>query len=191
MTTRDEVLSGGQALDALLRTLPEKMQKNVMRSSMRAGAKVLLDEVKQNIPIDQGVLRATARITGRNTPQGPYVSVKVGGKYKGNDAWYARLVEYGTRPHYIKVSDQDRGRGKKRGTLATITTVNRRVLQIGANFVGPSVHHPGARAQPFMRPAVDAKFPEAMKAVTDKVRERLSAQGLNTPDPAANDLVPE
>lgn len=183
MTTRDEAVTGGAELDRLLQTLPGKVQKNVTRAALRAGAAVLLREVRQRIPVDQGVLRTTSRISARNTPQEVQVSVKVGGKHKGVDGWYARLVEYGTRQHYIKVADVDRGRGRKRGTLATISTVNRRVLQIGANFVGPSVLHPGARAQPFMRPAVDAKFNEAIAAVTAKVRERLTREGLDSPPP--------
>jgi HK97 gp10 family phage protein len=165
MTTRDQAVTGGAQLDALLRTLPEKMQKNVTRTGLRAGAAVFLSEVKQNIPVDSGALRSTARISSRNTPQGPQVSVKVGGKVKGVDAWYAHLVEFGTRPHVIKPKQQGGA------------------LQFGG-ITTRSVQHPGTRARPFMRPAVDAKFPEAVEAIKNKIRDRLAKQGLNVPDPA-------
>lgn len=192
MSTRNEVISGGRELQELLETLPGKMQKNINRAGLRAGAAVLLPAVKQNIPVYHGDLRDSARITTRAKGSGVSASVKVGNK----KAWYANLVEHGTRPHYIKVSDEDRGPGRgigrrgtaaRRETLASIRTVNRRVLQIGANFVGPSVHHPGSRPHPFARPAIDEKLPEVLDAVTKKIRERLTKQGLNNPAPLPQD----
>lgn len=191
MSVRNEVIQGGAELDTFLQTLPGKMQKNVNRTGLRAGAAVLLPEVKQRIPVDQGDLRNSARITSRAKGATVSASVKVG----NTKAWYAHLVEYGTKPHYIKVSDEDRGPGRgigrrgtagRRETLASIRTVNRRVLQIGANFVGPSVHHPGTKGQAFMRPAIDEKFPEVVAAVAAKIRERLTKQGLNSAPPIAD-----
>lgn len=184
MSTTDHGIEGGRELDDLLRTLPEKMQKNVNRAGLRAGAVVLLDQVKQNIPVKSGNLRKTARISSRAKNGAVSVSVKAGGKVKGIDAWYARLVEFGTRPHLVQVSEKDRGINGRTGRAVSVTTVNRRrSLMIGTTLVGPSVQHPGSRARPFMRPAIDAKLPEALKAITAKIRERLNKQGLNTPAP--------
>lgn len=183
MSTQDQTIGGGAELDALLRTLPGKMQRNINRAGLRAGASVFLREVRDRIPVASGDMRRTARITGRIRDGEVHVSVKVGGKTKGVDVWYARMVEYGTKAHYIKVSDEERGRNRRTGNLVTMGTVNRRVLQIGATFVGPVVHHPGARARPFMRPAVDAKFTEAVTAIREKIRERLTNEGLNVPAP--------
>jgi hypothetical protein len=42
-----------------------------------------------------------------------------------------------------------------------------------------SVNHPGARAKPFMRPALDSKSSEAIRAVGRKIGERLTKQGIN------------
>lgn len=157
----DQNIFGGAALDALLQTLPAKMETNVMRSGLRAGAKVFLDEVKQNIPVKQGFLRASARITTRKTKEGQVsASVKVGNRL----AFYANMVEFGTRPHQILA--------RPGGAL----NVN------GAEV--KSVQHPGIAPHPFMRPAADAKFAQAVAAVQAKVRERLAKQGLNMPDPA-------
>ena len=192
MSAQDQTLVGGRELSDLLQTLPVKMEKNIMRSALRAGAVQMLEEVKQRIPADTGQLRASARITTRGKAGAVSASVKVGNFV----AWYAHLVEFGTKPHYISVSDQDRGAGRgigRRGsanrqeTLASISTVNRRVLQIGSNFVGPSVYHPGTSPRPFMRPAAEAGFAPSVAAVQKKVRERLNKQGLNTPDRTAGD----
>lgn len=178
MSTRDDVIQGGRQLDELLQTLPTKMEKNILRAGMRAGAAVLLPEVKQRIPVDKGALARSARITTRAKKGAVSASVKVGNR----EAWYARLVEYGTKPHLIQVSDADRGINRKTGKRISMTTINRqRSLLIGGTLVGPSVEHPGSRPQPFMRPASDAALPAALRAVTDKIRERLTKQGLNTP----------
>lgn len=164
MTTRDEAVTGGAELDRLLQTLPGKVQKNITRAALRAGAAVLLPEVKQRIPVASGNLRDTARITTRAKGGEASASVKVGGKFKGKDAWYAHLVEFGTRPHII--------RPQERGGL----------LRFG-EVIAREVRHPGTAARPFMRPAVDANFNRVIDAVTAKVRERLTREGLNSPPP--------
>jgi HK97 gp10 family phage protein len=183
MSAREEDIAGGRQLAQLLDTLPVKVERNIMRGALRAGARVMLLEVKQRIPRDSGALAASARVTTRAVRGEVTASVKIGNK----KVWYAHLVEFGTKPHYISVSDEDRGRGRTSGTLASIRTVNRRVLQIGANFVGPSVHHPGSSARPYARPAADAGFTPAMAAVQKKIREGLTAAGINTPDPARDE----
>lgn len=155
-----ENITGGAALDALLQSLPAKMETNVMRSALRAGAAVYLAQVKQNIPVKQGFLRASARITTKKNRDGSVsASVKVGNRL----AFYAHMVEFGTRPH----------------TIAPRTGR----LQINGQFVAGTVEHPGTSPHPFMRPAADAKFTAAVAAVQKKVRDRLRAQGLDVPDP--------
>lgn len=191
-TTTDTALSGGRELDQLLQTLPVKMERNILRAALRAGGVILRKEARERVPTDQGDLLRSIRITSR-VQRG---QVQIGVKAGNSVAYYAHMVEYGTRPHYVEVSDVDRGPGRGRGrrgtagrqeTLASIRTVNRRVLQIGANFIGPSVHHPGARAKPFMRPAVDAGFIPAVEAIQAKIRERLTEQGINSPAPLPSD----
>jgi HK97 gp10 family phage protein len=179
MTARDQVVQGGRELDQLLQTLPGKMQKNINRGGLRAGAVVALDAVKSRIPVDQGDLRDSARITTRAKGATVSASVKVGNA----KAYYARFVEFGTRPHLVQVSAQDRGINRRTGKQISVTTVNRqRTLNIGGVLVGPSVQHPGAKPHPFMRPAIDAVFPEVIKAVTDKIRQRLTKEGLIVPE---------
>lgn len=59
------------------------------------------------------------------------------GKYGGkvvSRAPHSHLVEFGTKPHIIRAK-------------------NKKVMVINGDFVGGEVHHPGAKAHPFMRPA--------------------------------------
>lgn len=164
----DENILGGAALDALLRTLPVKLETNIMRGALRAGAKVFLDEVKQNIPVREGVLRASARISTKKGKDGRVsASVKVGSA----KAFYANMVEFGTRPHVILA--------RPGGSMNVNGTEVR------------SVEHPGIAPHPFMRPAADAKFTAAVAAVQAKVRDRLAKAGIDVPDPVPPDEAGE
>lgn len=164
MSTRDEIISGGAQLDRLLETLPAKMQKNVNRAGLRAGAVVMLREVQDRIPVASGDLRNSARITTRARGATVSASVKVGNSV----AWYAHLVEFGTRPHVIKPKTQGGA------------------LQFGG-VTTRAVQHPGTAPRPFMRPAADAGLLPAVEAVKAKIRERLTRQGLDVPPPLPMD----
>lgn len=155
----DEIISGGRELDAFLQSLPAKVEKNIMRAALRAGANQFKAEVKANVPVDDGDLRDSVRVSTRSKRGTVYASLKVGNK----KAWYAHFVEYGTKPHIIKA--------KNGGTL-----------HIGSSFLR-QVMHPGAKPNPFIRPAFDSKSSEAIAAVAAKVRERLTKEGLNVPAP--------
>jgi len=52
----------------------------------------------------------------------------------GTNVKYAKCVEFGTKPHIIRVK-------------------NAKVLTDGKTFFGKEVHHPGTKPQPFLRPA--------------------------------------
>jgi len=161
MTERNENIVGGAALDALLQTLPANMEKNIMRTALRAGAAVMMAEVKQRIPVASGKLAASARITTKYSKGNVSASAKVGNSV----AWYAHLVEFGTRAHLIKAKAPNTA------------------LRFGGQTVR-EVMHPGTQARPFMRPAADAGLTPAVAAVQAKIRQRLTKQGLNAPDPA-------
>lgn len=163
MSSRDEVIVGGRQLDDLLKTLPMKLQRNVSRAALRAGAAVMLQEVRSRIPVASGDLQRSARITTRARGGNISASVKVGNAI----AWYAHLVEFGTRQHRITA---------KPGSAMRF-----------AGVTVQSVLHPGTRARPFMRPAAEAGFAPAIRAVGNKFRERLTNAGLNAPAPIPMD----
>lgn len=159
----DQVIVGGRELDALLQTLSPKIEKNIMRGALRAGAVEIRDEIKQRAPVASGDLKKSIRVTSRTQKGRVSASAKVGDA----KAWYAHLVEFGTRPHIIKAKP---GRAMR---FAGTTTAQ--------------VSHPGIAGRPFIRPAADEATPRALQEVTKYIRRRLTNQGINTPDTAPRD----
>ncbi|KAK1548908.1 hypothetical protein Q3G72_014462 [Acer saccharum] len=140
------------------------MERNIMRSALRAGAVPIRDEIKARAPVDTGALRDSVRITTRAKAGQVSASVKVGNK----TAWYAFLTEFGTRPHKI-LPKRVGGALRFGGTEAR------------------SVEHPGIAGHPFIRPGVDAAFTASVTAVQAKVRQRLTKQGIDVPDAVPSD----
>lgn len=166
MAAREELITGGRQLDDLLKTLPKKLERNVMRAALRAGGVVLREEARRQAPVDDGVLRKSIRISTRSQRGSLYASVKAGSK----KAFYAHMVEFGTRPHKIKAKPQS-------------------ALDVNGN-PRRDVDHPGSQPHAFMRPAADLAFQEAIKAFDRKLRERMTTAGLNVPAPAPDDPEP-
>ena len=158
MSTDTNIL-GGRQLDDLLKTLAPKVEKNIMRSALRAGGVVYRNKVMEGVPVHLGELKKTVRVATGSKGGVVTASVKVGSK----KAWYGPLVEFGTRPHKIKPK-------------------NARALEIGGAVVR-EVDHPGATPHPFMRPAADASHAAAVAAVAAKIRQRLTKMGLDVPAP--------
>jgi HK97 gp10 family phage protein len=181
----DQTIIGGKQLFDFLQTLPVKVERNIMRAALRAGAAVLREEARNNVPVKDGLLRKSIRVTTGSKNGIVTAAVKTDRRI----AFYAHMVEYGTKPHLISVNDAERPinwrRTKKLGRVSyfAMKTINRHVLKIGNHFVGPTVAHPGARPSPFMRPAFDEKAPAAINAVKKKIIERLTFAGINVPAP--------
>ncbi|BBB65910.1 hypothetical protein UNDYM_1657 [Undibacterium sp. YM2] len=151
-------IKGGDELQKFLDQLPAKIEANIMRSSLRAGAKVILDAAKENVPVEHGDLRASLRISTRSKRGVVTATVKAGSK----KAFYWRFVEFGTAAHGIKP--------KKAASL------------LFGNVFAESVLHPGARAKPYMRPALDTQAGAAIQAVGEAIKKRLTKQGINASD---------
>lgn len=181
----ESTIIGGRQLAELLQQLPAKIERNIMRAALAAGARVIRDEARQNVPVRLGALRKSIRVSTGAKNGAVHATVKAG----DSRAFYAHMVEYGTKRHLIKVEDGERPINyrltRKRGALtyASMRTVNRNVLRIGNTFVGPTVEHPGAGEIPFMRPALDNANGRAIGAIAAKVRERLTKQGIDVPAP--------
>lgn len=72
-------------------------------------------------------------------------------------AWFAHMIERGTRPHRIEAT------GSKRLRIQRSETV----------YYRRSVMHPGAKARPFLNPAAEAKRDDASRAAADKAEDVL------------------
>lgn len=150
----DVHVKGLRELHRMLQALPLKIERNIMRGALRAGANVILEQARTNVPVAEtsdrnreryggyaGALRDSLRVGTRSRKRRVTSYVRAGGiKTKGGaDVYYAHWVEYGTAPH----SNGRRGM------------------------------HPGARPHPFLRPAADTKQTEAVVAVGKYVYRRL------------------
>ena len=158
-------IKGLAELQAALDTLPAKIEANIARGALRAGAKIIVAEAKRNVHSVSGLLAAGIRVSSSriNRRSGKVTtSVIAGAKAtKAVTAYYAHMVEFGTAAHVI--------RARKGGLLA-----------IGV----PKVNHPGARPKPFMRPAFDTQARAAVEAAREYIRQRLLVKhGIDVPGP--------
>lgn len=154
-------------LEQALDQLTPKIAKNVARAALREAAKPVLEEARRLVPKRSGKLAETLRITTAMRNGVPKAFVKVGPSGKKNrEVYYARFVEYGAAKHRIIA-----GPGKMLP------------LAGGRKFAS----HPGVRKKPFMRPAADSQAAAAVRAFGDKMRQRLTKEGIEIPDSEADD----
>ena len=151
-------IKGLKGVQALLDALPAKIEKNFVRGGLRAAAKVVEAEAKQLCPVGDahlpkgrtsGALRDSIHVSMRSHRDRVQATIKAG----GDKAWYAAMVEHGTARHWIKPK-------------------NRKSLFV-AGLLREAVDHPGAKKEPFMRPAIDGKANEAIDAMAAYLRERI------------------
>ena len=152
-------VKGLDDLQKLLDTLPAKLEQNVMRGALRAGMKPVRDAAKSGAAKATGALAAGLRVSVKARAGKVTASLRAAGKH----GYLARWVEYGTAAHQIKA---------KKGSA----------LAIGGQMV-KVVDHPGAKAQPFMRPALDGHAQNALMAAGEYIKKRLSTKhGIDTAD---------
>jgi HK97 gp10 family phage protein len=158
-------IKGGAELQKFLTELPVKVERNIMRSALRAGAKPIAEDIKANAPEDEGDTKRSVRVSTRSRRGVVTASVKVGDK----KAWYVHLLEFtGAVPHRIAA--------KGGGFLKF------------AGGLYKAVNHPGMKAKPFIRPALDNRANDAIQAVGNQVRKRLTKAGLNAAPVEVDDV---
>ena len=178
-------VKGLSELNAALQTLPAKIEANVLRSALRAGANVIKDEAKRLVPVSApnsrnkkrygfraGTLRDSIRVSARVKNGRVTASVYAGGQTKsGAEVYYASWVEFGTAAHAIMAKQAN---GKNAARRLNRQAKRSGSLQIGGRFVGSVVMHPGSRPRPFMRPALDGRAQAAVLAAAEYIKKRLA-----------------
>lgn len=164
MKTNDVKIIGLAELERALKTLPDKLQRNVLRAGLAAGARVIRDHAKMLAPSRTGELVRSIR-TGYT--QGVAV-VKAGNRRK-RLGWYAAIVHKGARAHRI--------RPRNGGSW----------LHFGGRYVR-EVQHPGFTGNPFLENALGLAADSAVRAMGAKIAERLRTKhALDVPAPATFD----
>ena len=166
-------VKGLRELDRFLSVLPKNMQTGAYRAALTAAARPIRDEARLRAPKDTGEMAKGIRTgSARRNPDGTFsISVSVTGKH----AFLAVFQEYGTVPHYITAGGS--GMSARMLTRAArdggTTGVDDQVLVINGNFVTGAILHPGQMARPFMRPALDIRADDAVRAFADRIRAYL------------------
>jgi hypothetical protein len=157
--------TGRAAVERYFAQLPATIGERILPGAGRAGGKVIAAEAKLGAPeqVKDAIIVQVKRKDGRvvvtiTTEKGWAMSLGI---------W----AEWGTDPHFISISDQDRGGLSLRKTN---DRVKRGELKINGKFVGNSVFHPGAKAHPFLRPALDMKATEAIAAAQGYINSRVA-----------------
>lgn len=134
--------------------------------AMEKGADELVEAMKRLAPVDSGALRDSIGWTWGDAPKGAMVidsfdsgretadmriTIYAGGK----EAFYARFVEFGTRPH----------------SLARNASVKRGLRQ------DQGARHPGTAAQPFFFPAYRAQRRRIRARITREIRKAIQQEG--------------
>jgi hypothetical protein len=155
-------ITGLKELQTFLDQLAPKIERNVVRGALRAGAvKELLPETQANL-LKEGAVKTGQLIAGLKVgtrSKGGKVIAYV--KAAGPHAYIAKWIEYGVRAHNIAA---------KTGGWLFFGGIFAKVVQ-----------HPGLRPRPFMRPALDRSGGAAVVAVAEYMKNRLATkEGLDT-----------
>ena len=154
-------VAGMKELTDALRQLPTDVQKKLGKGMMQAGVDPILDEARRLVPVKRGDLKRSLRSKIKIDSKVSELDAHI---YSGKGGAHDHLVEFGTKPHVITAK-------KKKVLARAVTGVTSRVWSV----FGRTVHHPGARPQPFMRPAFDRKKNEALKNMTEHLRSNLAS----------------
>lgn len=174
---------GREQVRAYTRSIPAALESKVLRGAARAGATVIADEASAR-SVSSEVSAAVKVSTRQDVPGRVVAKIQV----KGDGAFIAPWLEYGTSPHFITVDDRQRdGRGVRRINQQVREAGGDGSLVIGGKFVGATVFHPGAQPHPFLRPALDHKRAEAIAAAQAYINTRLAREGLGGADVPESD----
>lgn len=170
-------LRGFREFQTNLKTLargrkPGPKLRRIVRRAMNKAKTPILKAAKREAPKDKGVLRLSLRAkvgTSGDTvwaiigPRRGRFSRTVKKKKREVDAFYAHMVEGGTKRHRIP---RTAGKDPNRKRFM-------RFVVGGETVVASVVSHPGTRAQPFLQKAGRAGFTRAKREFTVRFRSEL------------------
>ncbi|WP_036170346.1 HK97-gp10 family putative phage morphogenesis protein [Massilia sp. 9096] len=150
----DQTVTGLDEFIGFLDGSPAQMEQS-MHVGLFAGAQLIEATARANCPVHLGELRNTIHTSVTEKGSEVVATVSAGGTAPdGTPVWYAHIIEYtGAAPHDIT--------GKNGGDVAF------------GGHAYPVVHHPGMKAHPFLRPAVDANEVAAIGLIDQQIEAAL------------------
>lgn len=155
-------IKGLKPLLKALKQLPDKLQRKVLRPAVTKASTPVVKTAKRLAPVGAGLTpdgRERPNLKKTITKTRAKVAKKTGTVYvvvgpERNKAPHSHLVHDGTAPHDITLSKP-------------------LVLQNTVLPAGTVIHHPGAKAQPFLADAV-----EATRSQCQQILQRSIAAGI-------------
>lgn len=156
LDTAIQIKLGRQALSGAANVIAAEIRRTAPRSGITDG---LSKEDKKKVPkpLARSVVRSIKR---RRDRRGFYGRVGI-----HKSVWYAHFIEYGTSPHRIPNATVGKGKNKR---------ANDAVLAFGGG-VYRSVNHPGIKANPFVRRALETKKQAAIDEMTKRLKAGIAA----------------
>lgn len=155
-------MTGIKEIKDALDQLPKKMSRGVYLDALRKSARPVRDAARANVPVDSGALKQSiaVRAVPKKFSANPAVRVVAGGAKKTGkkrfDAFYAHIVEEGSKGHFI---------GPRKGI--------RKALKFGNDLFSKGHRVRGVRAQKFMKRAFQAKGADAVKIFQTELGKAL------------------
>jgi hypothetical protein len=125
---RTIIITGIKDIDRKLRTLEPRIQKKVVRSSMRKGLKLIAAEVKSQVPVLSGLTKSAVktRAVKKRRRGSIELEVLVDGKVPGlikpsakGPVFYPAIVEYKMDP-FMRRSFTAKGEAARQVTLESL-----------------------------------------------------------------------
>ncbi len=137
-----------------LKELERAVRKDVIEEALLAGGKPIYDEAQSRLGRSGLVMKIIGGRSLRKRVDPKFAGVvKSNGKFCaiGPDAkhWYLRFLEFGAKPHDIKAKS---GKLRFEGSNGTV-------------FVATAKQTGGVKMRPFLRPAVDNRSDDAVRAM--------------------------
>lgn len=144
---------GLDELNVKLAKLAPRVQKNVLRGMVRAGAGVVKKKALANLGGKAGRKDVVVRAS-RSKSKGGKAVASVG---VSSDKFYLNYLETGTAPHVIKTS-------------------RKKVLSSGEEVFGVKVHHPGQPKAPFLEPALSMSQEQIIEKMKQYGAKRIEKE---------------
>lgn len=159
-------VKGLAQLNDFLQQLPVKVERNVLRGSLRAGMSVVKPVAQRNIHSVSGELARGLKVGTKSRGGTVTANLKATGKHRS----IAHLLEFGTRAHVIAA--------KGRGWLSFLGVFSKKVMHPG---IAPYGDKSAIGPHSFMRPALDGQATAAVVAAAEYMKRRLeSKHGIDT-----------
>lgn len=161
-------IDGLAELEANLRAFSTDVAVKWTNGGLRAGTRVIQVAAQANVPVKSGTLKGSIRIRRGKKDRADNVRdyfVFAGNRVSGGGgAFYAHMVELGTKPHRIEGRMRE---GDRKGQLL-----------FGGNYA-MGVNHPGTPATHFMERAARNSVTSAVQAFGGYIGKKLAKAKLD------------